>query len=329
MELKHAFLLVIIAFGFLISYGYAQADESVSECNKHFYFDADGNRHCDEIDGYALDDYLNQSLAKYKDGHNICFIDFIAPYFDKANPRMMCKSVSSLTETDGERLYANSIFAQLRENKDLEFFFLHHASLLGHAQANFNLGMVYYNGMFNQPQDREKSYLYMLSAAVGGYPKAMHNVAEMKLIGDGTEKDLTIAFHWYKKAANEDLTNSIFMLGKMYEMGWGIKQSNQDALHWYLKAALKNDTESLLRIATLIRHDKNLGYDTQDSLFFVYIASRAGDNQATQTLELFKKQGILSPDHMLALALWFEGSCQENNIGPCVSNIQTNQMVRY
>ena len=60
MELKNAFLLVVIGFCFLIGYSYAEAEVNV--CNKHFYIDEEGQRHCDEIDGVAVDDYLSQSF---------------------------------------------------------------------------------------------------------------------------------------------------------------------------------------------------------------------------------------------------------------------------
>ena len=327
MELKNAFLLVVIGFCFLIGYSYAEAN--TSDCPKHFYTDDQGKRQCDQIDGIVLDHYLNQSLTNYQPGHNICFIDFTGPYFDKTNPKMVCKIQANLTPNDGKALYANSAFAQLRKEKDLEYFFLTQAALLGEPQANFNLGMVNYNGMFNQPQNKELAFQYMLTSAIEGYPKAMHNVAEMKLTGDGTEKDLMTSFHWYKKAAAYDLLDSMFMVGKMYEMGWGIQKSNQQAFNWYLKAALKNDGEAMLRMATLISHDKNLGYDTKDAVLLVYLAHQAKNNQAWVTLSEFIKQDIVNDADIKQIGEWVNQTCSENNLGNCVAEIQTNQMVRY
>jgi TPR repeat protein len=327
MELKNAFLLVVVGFCFLIGYSYAEAEVNI--CNKHFYIDEEGQRHCDEIDGVAVDDYLSQSFENYTPGHNICFIDFNGPYFDKANPKMVCKPHNGLTKQDGQTLYANSLFAQLKEESALEYFFLSYAASLDHPQANFNIGMVHYNGMFNQPQNKELAFQYMMTSAIEGYPKAMHNIGEMKLTGDGTEKNLTTSLNWYKKAAQYDLVGSQFMVGKMYEMGWGTEQSNQQAFDWYLKAALQHDGEAMLRMAQLINVDTNLGYDLKDSIALLYLANYAEVNEAFSTLSEYMKTGILNDDDIETMHTWFEQTCSQENLGRCVADIHSNQLVRF
>ena len=72
MELKNAFLLVVIGFCFLIGYSYAEAN--TSDCPKHFYTDDQGKRQCDQIDGIVLDHYLNQSLTNYQPSHHCLFL---------------------------------------------------------------------------------------------------------------------------------------------------------------------------------------------------------------------------------------------------------------
>ena len=327
MELKNAFLLVTVGFCFLIGYSYAEADEH--QCNKHYYIDEEGTRHCDEIDGVVLDLYLNQSLAKYESDHNICFIDFTGPYFNKSNPKMVCKHQSTLTKEDGKALYANSSFAQLRKKEDLEYFFLTFAAALDNPQANFNLGMVHYNGLFNQPQNLELAFQYMLTSAIEGYPKAMHNVAEMKLIGDGTEKDLVASFNWYKKAAQYDLVNSNYMLGKMYEMGWGVDQSNKNAFDAYLKAALMNDAEAMVRMATLITKDNGLGYKVDDSILLIYLATHAEINDAQMAFTQFVEQGVINNQDLQNMKAWFQETCNKDNLGGCVAHLISNQIARF
>ena len=328
MELKNAFILVMVCFCFLIGYGYAQAEVNV--CNKHFYIDEDGQRHCDEIDSVAVDDYLSQSFENYTPGHNICFIDFNGPYFDKANPKMVCKPRNGLTKQDGHTLYANSLFAQLKEEPALEYFFLSYAATLGHPQSNFNIGMVHYNGMFNQPQNKELAFQYMMTSAIEGYPKAMHNVAEMQLVGDGTDKNLISSFHWYKKASEHELVEPIFMVGKMYEMGWGTDQSNEDALNWYLKAAILNDSQAMVRMGSLISSNKNLGgYDGFDALLLFFLAYQAENNEAIKVLSEFKNQGFLSDEDISVMQSWLNQTCSKENLGDCVADLQSNQLVRF
>ena len=327
MELKNAFLIVVVGFCFLIGYGYAEAEVNI--CNKHFYFDEAGNRHCVEIDSVGVDDYLSQSFENYQVGHNICFIDFKDPYFDKASPRMVCKPQDGLTKKDGEVLYANSLFAQLKEEPALEYFFLSYAAALDDPQANFNIGMVHFNGMFNQPVNKELAFQYMMSSAIGGYPKAMHNIGEMKLVGDGTEKDLITSFQWYKKAAQYDFVSSLFMVGKMYEMGWGVEQSNKQAYDAYSKAALLNDGQAMVRMASLINKDKSLGYDSADSIILLYLAKHTSNNDALVTFSEFVKQGIIDNQDIVNMDAWFKETCGKDNLGGCVADLQSNQIVRF
>jgi TPR repeat protein len=327
MELKNAFILVMVCFCFLIGYGYAQAEVNV--CNKHFYFDEEGNRHCDEIDSVGVDDYLSQSFENYLPGHNICFIDFNGPFFDKANPKMVCKPQNGLTKQDGQTLYANSLFAQLKEEPALEYFFLSYAATLDHPQANFNVAMVHYNGMFNQPKNKELAFQYMMTSAIEGYPKAMHNIGEMKLIGDGTEKDLITSFNWYKKASQYGLVESQFMVGKMYEMGWGVEQSNQQAFNNYSKAALLHDGEAMVRMASLINKDKSLGYDPVDSIILLYLAKHTNNHDAQSTFSEFVEQGIIDNQDIMNMDAWFKETCGKDNLGGCVADLQSNQLVRF
>jgi TPR repeat protein len=188
---------------------------------------------------------------------------------------------------------------------------------------------VHYNGIFNQPQNKELAFQYMMTSAIEGYPKAMHNIGEMKLTGDGTEKDLITSFNWYKKAAQYDLVSSHFMVGKMYEMGWGVEQSNQQAFDSYSKAALLHDGEAMVRMANLINKDKNLGYDSADSIILLYLAQHTNNHDALITFSEFVEQGIIDNQDIMNMDAWFKETCGKDNLGGCVADLQSNQLVRF
>ena len=242
---------------------------------------------------------------------------------------MLCKPLNVLTKQAGQTLYANSLFAPLKEEPALEFFFLSYAASLDHPQANFNIGMVHYNGIFNQPQNKELAFQYMMTSAVEGYPKAMHNIGEMKLTGDGTEKNLITSLNWYKQAAQYDLVSSHFMVGKMYEMGWGGEQSNQQAFDSYSKAALLHDGEAMVRMANLINKDKNLGYDSADSIILLYLAQHTNNHDALTTFSEFVEQGIIDNQDIMNMDSWFTETCGKDNLGGCVADLQSNQLVSF
>ncbi|CAB4417936.1 unnamed protein product [Rhizophagus irregularis] len=65
----------------------------------------------------------------------------------------------------------------------------------------------------------------------------MFNLANRYRDGEGTEKDLEKAFHWYQKAAENGHTNAMFNLAICHKNGEGTEKNLEKALQWYQKAA--------------------------------------------------------------------------------------------
>jgi TPR repeat protein len=61
---------------------------------------------------------------------------------------------------------------------------------------------------------------------------------ELPRISGYPERDATIAFQWFLKAAENDHQHSQFILGRMYKDGIGVEQSNEQAFKWFHKAAV-------------------------------------------------------------------------------------------
>ncbi|EXX66437.1 hypothetical protein RirG_123800 [Rhizophagus irregularis DAOM 197198w] len=49
------------------------------------------------------------------------------------------------------------------------------------------------------------AFYWFQKAAGKGYKESMHNLALQYYKGEGTEKDLEMALHWYQKAANKKI----------------------------------------------------------------------------------------------------------------------------
>ncbi|CAM3976596.1 tetratricopeptide repeat protein [Psychrobacter arenosus] len=54
--------------------------------------------------------------------------------------------------------------------------------------------------------------------------------------GTGVAKDMSKAFKWYRKAAEQDYVQAQYNLGVMYEHGKGVRKDKAKALEWYSKA---------------------------------------------------------------------------------------------
>jgi len=62
---------------------------------------------------------------------------------------------------------------------------------------------------------------------------------------------MTLAAHWFAKAAALGLADSQFNLAVLYERGEGVSQSLTDAYKWYAIAALSGDAEAKARLGVL------------------------------------------------------------------------------
>ena len=91
------------------------------------------------------------------------------------------------------------------ENGDMAQFvrYTELAAENGFAEAQYNLGIIYYAGEICQP-DGAKAFHWTKKAAQAGLGNAMFNLAVMYAEGVGCEKSPEMSAHWLEKAANCD-----------------------------------------------------------------------------------------------------------------------------
>ncbi len=70
----------------------------------------------------------------------------------------------------------------------------------GNATAQFNLGLLYYEGQ-GVPQDFGEAAHWFEQAADHGYAKAQYNLGSMYGIGKGVKRDYGIAYKWMSLCA--------------------------------------------------------------------------------------------------------------------------------
>ena len=110
------------------------------------------------------------------------------------------------------------------------------AAMQGHAGAQCNLGVMYYNG-HGVKQSYEKAVEWYAKAAKQGHASAQCNLGFMYENGHGVKQSYEKAVEWYGKAAKQGLAGAQCCLGFMYYNGHGVKQSDSDAIRWYGMAA--------------------------------------------------------------------------------------------
>ncbi len=106
----------------------------------------------------------------------------------------------------------------------------------GDAYAQYNLGVLYAQGLGTAVDEEEAVRWYTL-AAEQGFSDALTNLGLMYSDGRGVEQDYVRAVELYSAAANAGHGLGQNNLGSSYLFGHGVEQNNDEAMRWFEAAA--------------------------------------------------------------------------------------------
>jgi len=92
-----------------------------------------------------------------------------------------------------------------------------------------------------EKEDYLKKELYLL--AEQGDVDAQFNLGIMYYNGQGVLQDTNKALNWFHKAAEQGDVDAQFNLGHMYYNGQGVLQDSNQALHWFIRANSAHNIE--------------------------------------------------------------------------------------
>ncbi|KAL1001113.1 sel1 repeat family protein [Haemophilus influenzae] len=112
----------------------------------------------------------------------------------------------------------------------------------GNADAQFNLGLMYYNGRGVKQDDFEAVKWYR-KAAEQGNVYAQFNLGNMYHDGRGVKQDDVESVKWYRKAAEQGNVYAQFIVGGSYLLGKGVQVNKSLAKEWFGKACDNGDQD--------------------------------------------------------------------------------------
>jgi localization factor PodJL len=93
--------------------------------------------------------------------------------------------------------------------------------------------------------------LALRDAALAGDPPAMFEVATRFADGRGVSQNLSLAAHWYERAARQGSMPAAYRLGSLYEKGQGLSRDVQMARRYYALAAEAGNVKAMHNLAVL------------------------------------------------------------------------------
>ncbi len=85
--------------------------------------------------------------------------------------------------------------------------------------------------------DAKKDFHAIEAAAAQGDAEAQYDLGKLYYNGSDVEKDYAQAIHWYQKAAAQGLAQAINSIGDCYFYGHGVEKNDSKAHSLYEKAA--------------------------------------------------------------------------------------------
>ena len=156
------------------------------------------------------------------------------------------------------RIYAGQVVLRrnikecLRLNKEL--------ANAGHVDGQWNLALFYLKGVVEQKKDGTRT--------------------------DLMKKDSAEAAKWLQKAAAQDYTSAMVVLGGLYEKGRGVPLDYKKAMDWFEKAAAQGDAPAChaLALAHLYGRGKAVPVDKAKAIQWLRRGSDKGDPQSQYSL---------------------------------------------
>ena len=111
----------------------------------------------------------------------------------------------------------------------------------GHADSQFNLGLMYEQGIGVDKNENEAIVWYRKSA-VQGNVFAQYNLAVLYENGRGAAVDFALANEWYRKASVQGDPLAIGNLGMLYLRGQGVKKNEIAGLALLLVSATRDSS---------------------------------------------------------------------------------------
>lgn len=184
---------------------------------------------------------------------------------------------------------------------------------LGHHEAQFLLGKMYYNG-FAVDQNFTKAYEWYLKASNQGNVKAQNNIGFMYHYGNShTKQDYSKALTWYLKAANNGNEVAMKNVGVMYENGYGVKQNYEKAMEWYLKAAENEESGAMNHVGTLYQNGEGVDKDYGKAAEWYKKAAEAGDKHGQYNLGRLYWDGNGMPEDNDQALKWFRKAAEQGH----------------
>lgn len=184
------------------------------------------------------------------------------------------------------------------------------AARKGYAEAQFNLGRAYYDGV-GVRKDGAAAVGWIRRAADQNYVDAQVFLGLLFAAGEVVDQNYAEARHWWERAAGKGSAFAQCQLGHLHSSGSGVAADPVEAVRWWRLAANQDDFDAQFHLAGAYAEGDGVAQDHGMAAKWLYRAARQGYPFAQNNLGLafWRGEGVLQ-DHIEAYK-WISLSAQE------------------
>lgn len=132
---------------------------------------------------------------------------------------------------DPEAQCKYALACKIRGDEKESFRWFLEAARQDSAQAQYEVGVAYSDGVGVEPSEKEAIKWFQASAK-NGYPEAQFELGIRYATGEGLKTNFPLAVRWLKEGADQGNIASQCGLGWMYLEGKGVPQNYSEAYFW-------------------------------------------------------------------------------------------------
>lgn len=174
-------------------------------------------------------------------------------------------------------------------------------ALEGNAEAQHDLAAIYTAGHGGVKQNFERAAMWFREASDNGIANARYNLGVLYHQGLGVKRDLNRALYWYREAATLSHPEAQYNLGIAYIEGIGTDYNAPMAASYFERAANNGIMEAAYNLG-LIYENGLLGEpDTNRALLWYKVAADQGSQDAANAIKQLSKSLQIGPEDVNAL----------------------------
>lgn len=178
-------------------------------------------------------------------------------------------------------------------------------ALKGNADAQYRLAVAFSIGE-GVPQSNYEAMRWYLRAADGGNANAQHALGSIYQVGAyGATRDISRAYYWYRKAAEQGFMDSMITIGNMLWTGENGLKDYKQAVTWFTKAAEKGDIDSQATLGIAYRDGLGVEIDYTEAAMWLKKAATQGHPGAQFSLGMMYSVGKGVPQDEEMANMWF------------------------